>query len=88
MEFWKDLTLILNTHPKLLLLFDYAVSDVEWNFVRDEAIVENETNMLVYFLDIKVRKYSKSRTQFNEVLNTDSSFTVLQKQWKELSKMF
>ena len=88
LEFWGDLKVILNKHPKLLLLFDNEVSGVEWSIVRNEAIVENATNLLVYFLDIHMKNYPTSRNRFNKILNTNTTFTVLQKQWNELSKMY
>ena len=87
LKFWGDLKVILNKHPKLLLLFDNEVSGVEWSIVRNEAIVENATNLLVYFLDIHMKNYPTSRNRFNKILNTNTTFTVLQKQWNELSKM-
>ena len=85
LEFWKDLTSILDKHPKLLFLFDHQISVVEWYFV---SIGENPINLLVYFLDINMKTSSTSRIRFKEIFNKNSNFTVLQKQWNELSKMF
>ena len=85
LEFWKDLTSILDKHPKLLFLFDYQISGVEWSFV---STGENPINLLVYLLDINMKTSSTSRIRFKEIINTNSNFTLLQKEWNELSKMF
>ena len=85
LEFWKDLTSILDKNPKHLFLFDYQISAVEWYFV---STGENPINLLVYLLDINMKTSSTSRIRFKEIINTNSNFTVLQTQWNELSKMF
>ena len=91
MEFWRDFKLLLKSHLQeffLIYRYDGVISWTEKFFLKNEAIGEKDTNMLLYFLDILMKNSSKYRNEFNKMLYRVSPFNELQKKWNMLRKIF